>query len=352
MACASRQKKAPLRHLSDVLDHRVLEDPNHLFSRYLRDLGRQHFQPFNDFTEQRAIFQRLEQARGPDRAALVEEIWCRNLKLVTGIALVYCGRGVPIMDLVQAGNLGLLTAIRKFDWRRGFKFSSYASWWIMQSIVRTTYLETIFQPYTLNPHCHAAMFQVGQQLIDFYLVYGRLAKAAELLDFANQRLVQKGQKPLKMADVVRSLRLLNRHTVRLDKPLEEDSAGEQRLLGDILNLPQSSPDLGALALDQLRDLKQTVKAIKAVIKTMPPQQAWVIRRRSGLFSPDIPSLRTIAAQWDCSRQWMDMVEKAGYRDLEQALGLSHQEVKLIIAWYQDLAEAVALFSSGSVAPQE
>jgi RNA polymerase primary sigma factor len=96
---------------------------------YLREIGRH---PLLTAADEVALAKRIE--KGDDEAAT--RMVCANLRLVVSIARRYRSTGIPLLDLIQEGNLGLLRAVEKFDWRKGFKFSTYATWWIRQAIQR------------------------------------------------------------------------------------------------------------------------------------------------------------------------------------------------------------------------
>ena len=96
---------------------------------YLRSIGRV---PLLTREDEVRLAKRIEQNDMSAKNALIEA----NLRLVVSIAKRYTGRGLTLLDLIQEGNLGLIRAVEKFDWRRGFKFSTYATWWIRQAITR------------------------------------------------------------------------------------------------------------------------------------------------------------------------------------------------------------------------
>jgi RNA polymerase primary sigma factor len=105
---------------------------NPLMGDYLRLMGQIPLLKKDDEIE---IARRIAE-QGPDAELAKQTLVNSNLRLVVSIAKQYSYRGLPLGDLVQEGNLGLMKAVEKFDWTRGFKFSTYASWWIRQSIVR------------------------------------------------------------------------------------------------------------------------------------------------------------------------------------------------------------------------
>ena len=111
---------------------------NALLNRYLRRMGEIPLLRREDEIE---VSRRISEL-GPDAELAKQTLINANLRLVVSIGKQYTYRGLPLSDLVQEGNLGLIKAVEKFDWTRGFKFSTYASWWIRQSIVRAIESQT------------------------------------------------------------------------------------------------------------------------------------------------------------------------------------------------------------------
>ncbi|MGH7204060.1 MAG: sigma-70 family RNA polymerase sigma factor, partial [Candidatus Levyibacteriota bacterium] len=109
-----------------VLTEGSVSDPVRM---YLKEIGRI---PLLTFDEEIELAKRVE--NGEDRAK--QKLINSNLRLVVSIAKKYIGRGLSLLDLIQEGNQGLIRAVEKYDWRRGFKFSTYATWWIRQSVTR------------------------------------------------------------------------------------------------------------------------------------------------------------------------------------------------------------------------
>jgi len=109
-----------------VLTEGTVSDPVRM---YLKEIGRI---PLLNFDQEIALAKRVEKSDKEAKKILINS----NLRLVVSIAKKYVGRGLTLLDLIQEGNNGLIRAVEKYDWRRGFKFSTYATWWIRQSITR------------------------------------------------------------------------------------------------------------------------------------------------------------------------------------------------------------------------
>src|ERR671920_492259 len=124
---------------------------------YLRSIGRV---PLLTREDEVRLAKRIEQNDMSAKNALIEA----NLRLVVSIAKRYTGRGLTLLDLIQEGNLGLIRAVEKFDWRRGFKFSTYATWWIRQAITRA--ISEQARTVRLPAHIGEAMGKISQATQD------------------------------------------------------------------------------------------------------------------------------------------------------------------------------------------
>ena len=254
----------------------LLEDVTQL---YLNEIGAK---PLLTPEEELATARALRQGDFSARQKMIEH----NLRLVVNIAKHYLNRGIPLLDLVEEGNLGLIHALEKFDPERGFRFSTYATWWIRQSIERGI----MNQSRTIRLPVHVV------KEINVVLRAMRHIEAAESRDSTVERIAILLDKPV---EDVRRILSLNEHIASLDAPLDIDPNHSMAELiadeegGDPESLLQSS-EIGSLIGSWLEQLTERQRAI--------------IERRYGLNGADISTLDTIAGELGLTRERVRQIQ--------------------------------------------
>jgi len=257
---------------------------------YLREIRRA---PLLTPQEEFETATRARQGDFDARQAMIE----RNLRLVVSIAKNYLGRGLPMPDLIEEGNLGLMHAIGKFAPERGFRFSTYASWWIRQSIERAI----MNQSRTIRLPVHVV------KEINVVLRAMRHIEAAESRDSTVERIAILLDKPV---EDVRRILSLNEHIASLDAPLDIDPNHSMAELiadeegGDPESLLQSS-EIGSLIGSWLEQLTERQRAI--------------IERRYGLNGADISTLDTIAGELGLTRERVRQIQMEALERLRKIL---------------------------------
>jgi RNA polymerase primary sigma factor len=236
------------------------------------------------------LAQRIEAG---DTGAL-QQFTLSNLRLVVSMAKRYTGRGLSLIDLIQEGNLGLMRAVQKFDWRRGFKFSTYATWWIRQAITR-------------------AIADKGRTI----RLPVHVSEALTKLNAAQQRLTQElGREPTDAeigralgVDVARvqELRLAARVPSSIDLPLGED---EETRIADLVADPDA-PGPGDAAQERL--LKE--EAERALEETLTERERLVLQLRFGLGDGHVYPLEKIGQQLGLTRERVRQIEREALRKL-------------------------------------
>jgi RNA polymerase primary sigma factor len=216
-----------------------------------------------------------------------------NLRLVVKIANRYRNRHVSLSDLIQEGNLGLLRAVEKFDWQRGFKFSSYATWWIHQAIIR-------------------ALAEKGRLIkVPIYFT-----ERIRRVDRAFQSLSRELEKEPSLAELAESLGLEEREVTNLILTSREPVSLEAGL-GDLedISLSDVLEDARVEQADESLKKSSLVDELEEALKTLSPREEQVLRLRFGLGEDQDHTLEEIGAQFGVSRERVRQIEQKGLRKL-------------------------------------
>ena len=260
-----------------------IDDPVRM---YLKEIGKV---PLLTADEEIDIAQRMEQGDDDAKRKLAEA----NLRLVVSIAKRYVGRGMLFLDLIQEGNLGLIKAVEKFDYRKGYKFSTYATWWIRQAITRAiadqarTIRIPVHMVETINK-----LIRVSRQLLQ---EFGREPTPEEI---AKAMAISEGK--------VREIIKIAQEPVSLETPIGEE---EDSHLGDFI------PDDDAPAPAEAASFSLMKEQLLDVLDTLTPREEKVLRLRFGLDDGRQRTLEEVGREFNVTRERIRQIEAKALRKL-------------------------------------
>ena len=270
--------------LADVSDGSFSgEDSVHM---YLREIGTRPLLTREDEVE---LAKRIEAGDERAREILIES----NLRLVVSVAKKFLNRGLSFLDLIQEGNLGLMKAIGKYDWRRGFKFSTYATWWIRQSIARAISDQgrTIRLPVQMADTVNR-MIRVSRHM---FQTLGREATVKELADEMGLSV-----------DKIRELQQITLEPISLETPVGEE---EDSSIGDFI------PDHNAVTPEEYAEADFLKEDIRSVLSELSERERDVVIQRFGLDGDGPKTLEQIAMNYDVTRERIRQIESKALKRL-------------------------------------
>lgn len=260
-----------------------IEDPVRM---YLKEIGKV---PLLSAEEEIELAQRMEQGDESAKKRLAEA----NLRLVVSIAKRYVGRGMLFLDLIQEGNLGLIKAVEKFDYRKGYKFSTYATWWIRQAITRAiadqarTIRIPVHMVETINK-----LIRVSRQLLQ---ELGREPSPEEIAEEMNMSVER-----------VREILKISQEPVSLETPIGEE---EDSHLGDFIQDDNVPVPADAAAFTMLKE------QLEDVLSTLTDREQKVLRLRFGLDDGRARTLEEVGKEFNVTRERIRQIEAKALRKL-------------------------------------
>jgi len=221
-----------------------------------------------------------------DGWAAREHLITANSRLVISVAKKYMGRGVPFLDLIQEGNIGLIRSTKKFDYQRGNKFSTYATWWIRQAVTRAIADQgrTIRVPVHMTDHINK-LFRTQHQLTQ------RLGREPTVEEMAEALVVP----PQKIENIIR----IARRPLSLELPTSDE---EDSVLGDFIEDDEITPPDEAATYNLLRE------HLREVLKDLPPREVRILQLRYGLLDGQAYTLEEVGRKVGVTRERVRQIE--------------------------------------------
>ena len=268
---------------ASLLEGVSIDDPVRM---YLKEIGKV---PLLTAEEEVELAKRMEQGDEEAKRKLAEA----NLRLVVSIAKRYVGRGMLFLDLIQEGNLGLIKAVEKFDYTKGYKFSTYATWWIRQAITRAiadqarTIRIPVHMVETINK-----LIRVSRQLLQEYGREPTPEEIAKEMDISEEK--------------VRDILKIAQEPVSLETPIGEE---EDSHLGDFI------PDDDAPAPAEAAAFTLLKEQLMDVLDTLTPREEKVLRLRFGLDDGRARTLEEVGKEFNVTRERIRQIEAKALRKL-------------------------------------
>lgn len=257
---------------------------------YLNEIGAN---PLLTAEEELRLARLVRSGDFPSRQTMIE----RNLRLVVNIAKHYLNRGIPLLDLVEEGNLGLMHALDKFDPERGFRFSTYATWWIRQNIERAI----MNQSRTIRLPVHVVK-ELNQVL--------RAQRSLEAASNGESTLEDIARRLNKSVEEVRAVLALSEHTASLDAPLDIDPT---------LSIGESLADEHVETPDLQIHSSEVEHLVHEWIKMLSDKQRMVILHRYGIDECELLTLEELALRLDLTRERVRQIQLEALSQLRRIL---------------------------------
>ena len=275
------------KQLEEEYENAKLDDPVRM---YLKEIGKiPLLTPEEELEVAKDLVSEDEKARDAARKRMSEA----NLRLVVSIAKRYVGRGMQLLDLIQEGNLGLMKAVEKFDYTKGYKFSTYATWWIRQSITRA--IADQARTIRIPVHMVETINKVLRTSHSMVQSLGREPTTQEIAAELHMD-VQKVEEILKIAQ----------EPVSLETPIGEEDDSH---LGDFIQDDDASQPAEEASYTLLRE------QLEEVLKTLTPREEEVLRMRFGLIDGKPHTLEEVGKKFDVTRERIRQIESKALRKL-------------------------------------
>ncbi len=282
----------PVEDVESLISGDAMPIEDHV-KMYLKDIGKVKLLSSEEEVE---LAKRIVEGDVEARNTLVEA----NLRLVVSIAKKYIGRGMGFLDLIQEGNSGLIKAVEKFDYTKGYKFSTYATWWIRQAITRA--LADQSRTIRIPVHMVETMHRIQRCARQLLQENGREASTEEIAELSGLP-----------AEKVREIMQMAQEPISIDSPVGED---EESSIGEFI-ADEASPEP-----DEIVGKTMLKEQISDVLKTLTDREENVIRMRFGLDDGVPRTLEEVGKEFNITRERIRQIEAKALRKLRHPTRIS------------------------------
>jgi RNA polymerase primary sigma factor len=290
----TREIKLPKKDLTNLDLSDISADS---IQMYLREIGKV---PLLTADEEVSLAKRIERGDVEARQQLIRA----NLRLVVSIAKRFTGKNLSLLDLIQEGNIGLFRGIQKFDYRKGYKFSTYATWWIRQAITRSL----ADQSRTIRIPVHMV-----ENINKFQQVSRRLVQELGREPMPEEISAEMGVEIVKINHIIK----ISQETISLGAPVGDDS--DDSVLEDFIE------DKKSVSPDKIASLKLLRDYVQDVISELTPREQKVLEMRFGLKDGIAHTLEEVGQEFDVTRERIRQIEAKALEKMEKIRGVEKLE---------------------------
>ncbi len=290
----TREIKLPKKDLTNLDLSDISADS---IQMYLREIGKV---PLLTAEEEVSLAKRIERGDVEARQQLIRA----NLRLVVSIAKRFTGKNLSLLDLIQEGNIGLFRGIQKFDYRKGYKFSTYATWWIRQAITRSL----ADQSRTIRIPVHMV-----ENINKFQQVSRRLVQELGREPMPEEISAEMGVEIVKINHIIK----ISQETISLGAPVGDDS--DDSVLEDFIE------DKKSISPDKIASLKLLRDYVHDVISELTPREQKVLEMRFGLRDGIAHTLEEVGQEFDVTRERIRQIEAKALEKMEKIAGVEKLE---------------------------